>query len=77
MRTSILFACIDKFVSELDARFAIGCNVLKFVSALNLSSKHIKKNAQILLTKLYPGSGIDEFILNNRLSTATSFLQSC
>ena len=40
MRTSILFACADKFVSELDARFAIGCNVMKCVSALNPSSKH-------------------------------------
>ena len=29
--TSILFACINKFVSELNARFAIGCSVLKSI----------------------------------------------
>ena len=40
MRASILIAYVDNFVSELDARFAIGSNVLKYVSALNPSSKH-------------------------------------
>ena len=71
--TSIFFACIDKIVSELDVRFAIGCNVLKYVSALNPSSKHFLCPDTINeLVKLYPRSGIDEFILNN-LSAANPF----
>ena len=70
-------ACIDKFVSELHARFAIDCNVLKLVSALNPSSKHFLCPDIINeLVKLYPRCGIIEFILNNQFSSAKSFLQS-
>ena len=27
MRTRILFACVDRFISELDARFTVNCIV--------------------------------------------------
>ena len=59
--------CIYNFVSELDAEFAIGYNVLKCVSSLNPSSKHFLCPETINeLVKLYPRSGINEFILNNQ-----------
>ena len=68
MRASILFAYVDNFVSELDARFAIGSNVLKYVSALNPSSKQF----------LCPDT-INEMVKVNTRSDIVnlSFLQSC
>ena len=43
---------------------------------MNPSSKHILYPDTINeLVKFYPRSGIDEFILNNQLSSAKSFLQ--
>ena len=77
MRTGILFACIDKFISELDARFTVNCSVLKSVSALNPSATNfLCPDTVNELVKLYPTSGIDTMMLHSQLSSAKSFIQS-
>ena len=77
MRTGILYSCIDKFISELDARFAVNCSVLKCVSALNPSSSNfLCPDTVNELVKLYPTSGIDTIMIHTQLSSAKSFIQS-
>ena len=77
MRTRILFACVDRFISELDARFTVNCSVLKCVSVLNPSSPNfLCPDTVIELVKLYPTSGIDTLMIHTQMSSAKSFIQS-
>jgi len=77
MRNGILFSCVDRFLSELDARFTVHCNVLKCVSALNPSSSNFLCPDTVKeLVKLYPTSGIDTMMIDTQLSSAKSFIQS-
>ena len=77
MRTGILFACIDKFVSELDSRFTVNCTVLESVSALNPKAANFLCMDTISeLVRLYPTSGIDTTVLQPQISSAKSFMQT-
>lgn len=76
MRTGILYACVDKFISELDARFTVNCSVLKCVSALNPCSPNFLCPDTINeLVKLYPTSGIDTIMIHTQMYSAKSFIQ--
>lgn len=77
LRTGVLFACVDKFISELNDRFTVNCSVLKSTSALNPSSSNfLCPDTVNELVKLYPTSGVDTIMIHAQLSSAKSFLQS-
>ena len=77
MRTGIIIAYIDKFISELNARFTANCSVLKIVSALNPTSSNLLcPDTMNELVKLYPTCGIDTMVIHTQLSTAKAFIQS-
>ena len=48
----------------------------KFLGTVNSLFEELQNRSVTELVKLYPRSGIDEFVLNNQLSSAISFLQS-
>ena len=77
MKTSVLFACIDRFVCELDARFTVNDGVLKGVAVFSPTSTDFLSPERVQdLVKLYPTSDIDWVVLDSQLRSAKSFIES-
>lgn len=77
MRTSVLYACVDKFLSELDARFTVNNSVLRSLSAFKPTSPDFLSSGKVAdLVRQYPRIGIDTLILESQLCSAKAFIHS-